>query len=452
MADRVSAQGSAAETIERFQGVGLSSASQADAAALRTVPGPLPPMSGVTAPRRAAADEPVTLELALDEPMGARGSVMFWLRLDRTQRAGLDAPSEARVVLEAPDAFAVSTNMRPAAFGLWWLWDDVAGALNMRTLLPGLPGPGWYHVAYAWDAEAGLFDAYLNGTPMRLPGTAGEPWDMPRVERMVVHLEHYAIAGLKVGDRMLDAEAIGREVTQLYAGSVDRLLGARPLGAVDLDARKGELLYANALAAPTDVSDWVMEGPGVLRFEGGWMRMASERPDGPEGHFVHWCPEVFGESYIAEWEVQPISEHGLCIVFFSAQGRDGRDLFDPSLAPREGVFARYHSGDIDSYHISYYANTPSNPGRISANMRKNSGFYLVTNGPPGIAPGSRAVHRVQLIKDASRIQLAVDGELTIDFVDDGETFGPVHGGGRIGLRQMQWMEAQYRNFRVHAVR
>jgi hypothetical protein len=77
-------------------------------------------------------------------------------------------------------------------------------------------------------------------------------------------------------------------------------------------------------------------------------------------------------------------------------------------------------------------------------MRRNAGFHLVANGPPGIAPGSQEVQGVRLIKDDAHVQLLVDGRVIIDFTDDGRQYGPVLGAGRIGFRQMQWTTAGYR--------
>jgi hypothetical protein len=166
---------------------------------------------------------------------------------------------------------------------------------------------------------------------------------------------------------------------------------------------------------------------------------------------VHWCPEEFPERFWAEWEFELLSEQGLCIVFFAARGQGGRDVFDPTLAPRNGIFRQYHSGDIDCYHVSYFANTPGSARRV-ANLRKNAGFYLVANGPVGVAAARAGeVHRAVLVKDGARIRLAVDGRTIIDHTDDGVRAGPVWAGGKIGLRQMQWTVGRYRNFRVFAL-
>jgi len=53
--------------------------------------------------------------------------------------------------------------------------------------------------------------------------------------------------------------------------------------------KKGELLYQNSLTSKTDITDWTMEGPGVIEFKEGWMEMYS--PD-EKFHHVFWCPKL----------------------------------------------------------------------------------------------------------------------------------------------------------------
>ena len=100
---------------------------------------------------------------------------------------------------------------------------------------------------------------------------------------------------------------------------------------------------------------------------------------------------------------------------------------------------------------SYFANAPNAPGRITSNMRKNSGFHVVANGPPGIAPGQQGAHEVRLIKDGARVHMQVDGRVVVDFLDDGKRYGAVLGAGKIGFRQMSPTVARYRRFRVQAL-
>jgi hypothetical protein len=122
-------------------------------------------------------------------------------------------------------------------------------------------------------------------------------------------------------------------------------------------------------------------------------------------------------------------------------GADGRDLFDPSLARRDGDFRQYIRGDIRCYHFSYYAGR-----RGSANMRKNPGFYMIGMGPDligsrlGAAESGRERQRkpfgVVVVRRGPTIECAVDGKRFLRFVDDGKTYGPAHGSGYFGLRQM----------------
>jgi acetyl esterase len=209
---------------------------------------------------------------------------------------------------------------------------------------------------------------------------------------------------------------------------------------------KGKLLYRNAMSAADLVVDWQMEGPGDLEFQDGWMHMQSP---GEAGHHVFWCPADFPASFIAEWEAQHMnSEWGLCIVFFAAMGAKGESIFDPELPPRDGTFRQYIRGAINSYHISYYANTPDDPNRARANLRKNNMFALLQSGQEGIPTRSDTGHRIRLVKQDGHIRLYVDDRKVIDHRDDGVSHGPVYGPGKIGFRQMQWTHFRYRDFRV----
>ena len=85
-------------------------------------------------------------------------------------------------------------------------------------------------------------------------------------------------------------------------------------------------------------------------------------------------------------------------------------------------------------------------------LRKNNSFALLQTGPDGIPKNSVAVHRVKLVKNENKILFYLDDRKVIDWQDDGVTFGPVYGAGKIGFRQMQWSHFRYRNFKVWAIR
>ena len=207
-----------------------------------------------------------------------------------------------------------------------------------------------------------------------------------------------------------------------------------------------QILYENALNRPQHVRDWVMEGQGTVRFENGWMEMYSPHE---AGDHVFWCPKTFPDRFIAEWEAQNMDpKAGLCIVFFAAAGENGIDIFDRSLPKRDGSFEQYINGKINSYHISYYANTPRKPARPYANLRKNTGFNLVSQGHAGIPAQSSAIHQLRLVKNGPDIEFYVDGRSIIRWTDDGRTHGPVLRDGKVGFRQMRWTGFRYRKFRV----
>jgi len=215
------------------------------------------------------------------------------------------------------------------------------------------------------------------------------------------------------------------------------------------EIQKGPLIYENSLGSAAALGDWVMEGPGKVEFQNGWMEMFAPEE---KYHHVFWCPVDFPGSFIAEWEAQNLKiEAGLCIVFFSAKGKNGEDIFDPSFPRRDGTFRQYTKSEkLNTYHISYYANGEDKPGREISHLRKNSGFHLVQQKEPGIPIASKEVHQLKLIKDGSRIIMYVDNRKIIDWTDENE-HGPVLQEGKIGFRQMQWTHFRYKNFKVWAL-
>ncbi|WP_439481265.1 DUF1961 family protein [Cyclobacterium plantarum] len=210
--------------------------------------------------------------------------------------------------------------------------------------------------------------------------------------------------------------------------------------------QKGELIYQNNMDSEGAVNEWIMEGPGQVRFKDGWMEMYSPEE---KFHHVFWCPVDFPGSFIAEWEAQNLNiEVGLCIIFFSAKGNNGAGIFDTSFPKRDGTFTQYTKSEhISAYHISYYANGMDNPGREISHLRKNSGFHLVQQMEPGIPISSEKVHKLKLVKNDSRILMYIDNRKIIDWVDE-KDLGPVLQEGKIGFRQMKWTHFRYKNFKV----
>ncbi len=227
-----------------------------------------------------------------------------------------------------------------------------------------------------------------------------------------------------------------------------------------VDYKDGEVLYENPLASAADLAGWRMEGDGVVSFPQGRLRQESLRPpeDGQAANIVHWCPEEFPDRVAVEWEFWPLYEPGLAILFFAARGRRGEDLFDPGLAPRSGPYEQYHHGDIDALHVSYFRRRqPDEMVLHTCNLRKSHGFHLVAQGADPIPPVrfARGPYRIRVVKAGARVQFVVGrGETLLpifDWEDDGVSYGPVLGGGKIGFRQMAPLIAEYANLTVRRV-
>ncbi|GAG00387.1 unnamed protein product, partial [marine sediment metagenome] len=243
-----------------------------------------------------------------------------------------------------------------------------------------------------------------------------------------------------------DPNAYGRIPEIMQQQDHERKMGVHSLAANETptDVAKGELLYRCAFDTPQSVADWTMEGVGELAFsDDGRMTMWS--PD-EEYHHVFWAPVTLPDRFVAEWEYQNLKpEAGLCIVFFAATGKDGQDIFSPDLVKRDATFSQYTNGDIRCYHISYMANNPGHElDRDTSNLRKNPSKHLVATGPIAVRASDTEVHRLQLVKDGRHIRMSIDGRPVIDWVDDGR-FGSALTSGRLGLRQMKWTRARYRN-------
>lgn len=218
-----------------------------------------------------------------------------------------------------------------------------------------------------------------------------------------------------------------------------------------------DTIYENPLADEGDVAGFVMEGTAAVSFPRGRLRLENGLPvDGERSpHFLFWCPEVFPDDICLSWDFRPLREPGLAMMFFAAEGRDGKDLFDPSLAPRDGTYAHYHSGDIDALHASYLRRSaPEERAFRTCNLRKSRGFHLVCQGADPLPPvlDTDGDYRVRVVKAGAHVAFYVRDICAYHWVDPGDAFGPVRQGGRIGFRQMAPLMAEYANLRVDRIR
>lgn len=208
-------------------------------------------------------------------------------------------------------------------------------------------------------------------------------------------------------------------------------------------------IYHNPLASDGDVAPFWMEGGGKVSFPSGRMRL--ESADGT--NFVYWCPDEFPADIAVEWSFRPLREPGLCILFAAARGRGGEDLFHPRLKPRTGDYPEYHHGDINALHVSYFRRRWEEERRFhTCNLRKSHGFQLVAQGADPIPDAEDAdkMYRLLFVKQGASVTFAIDSLRIFEWADDGRTYGPVLGGGKIGFRQMAPMVAEYADLTVYA--
>ncbi|WP_192703489.1 YesU family protein [Paenibacillus sp. OAS669] len=217
------------------------------------------------------------------------------------------------------------------------------------------------------------------------------------------------------------------------------------------------MIYYNPLAAEKDVSGFRLEGEASASFPNGAMRMENklDPEEGQASNFVFWCPETFPADIAVAWDFRPIREPGLCMLFFAAAGRQGEDLFAPHLAKRTGPYEHYHNGDINALHVSYFRRRyPEERAFHTCNLRKSHGAHLVCQGADPIpdVEDAQGVYRMELIKQGADIAFSVNGLTVLRWTDDGCTYGPRLGGGKIGFRQMAPLVGEYANLTVYALK
>jgi hypothetical protein len=220
---------------------------------------------------------------------------------------------------------------------------------------------------------------------------------------------------------------------------------------------RGEQLYENPLACEGDIKDFRFEGEAAATFPRGCMRMESigerDAEKGLHGHFNMWCPRDFPDNIAVTWNFRPLTDKGLAMAWVSVKGRGGEDLFDPSLAPRDGGYGQYHSGDINALHVSYNRRNPREVGFRTCNLRKSHGAHLVCQGADPLGNAEHAVEpvAVELIKAGPHLRFAMNDLVLFHWIDDGKSTGPILADGKIGFRQMFGLIAEYSNLQVHAV-
>lgn len=377
-----------------------------------------------------------------------RGTVSFWIRLDRRIQVCDKGERVAVRLLHCED---LTIHLRENDNGVSV---NIEGGNEVRRPrvrglasfdLTHLRADQWYHLAVRHDAPKGQWRLILNGILQPEPWFFG-PFKFGDLTRRI---EVNGLMKPKAGKARPARITVGPITWRAGAAKPEDVLAElkaikgwaippnRGEGVLekpepfDGEALGGEVIFTESFDKPLDMKQWVLEGPAELKVKAGRLEIHNDQ------HCVLWLKKKLPRDFVAAWDVQPGQVDGLTIVFLAAMGAgpEGRDLFDPALAKRDGDFRQYTRGDIRCYHFSYYAGR-----RGSANMRKNPGFYMVGMGPELIgsrmAAGAKGPFRVVVVRRGGRIECAVDNKRFLAFDDDGKTYGPAHGAGYFGLRQM----------------
>ena len=220
---------------------------------------------------------------------------------------------------------------------------------------------------------------------------------------------------------------------------------------------RGNLIYENALSCAGDLREFTLEGKALASFPHGRLQLenAESAQLGQKANYVLWCKKAFPADMLLEIDFRPLREPGLAMLFFSAAGRGGQELFDPSLAPRTGEYVQYHHGDINAFHLSFFRRKEKDERSFhTCNLRKSYGFYLAAQGADPIPDAADAdgFYTLSLLKDGPSVRFAVNGLEVLRFEDDGAAYGPRLGAGRIGLRQLAPMIGEYADMKVFRTR
>src|SRR5438105_1138404 len=108
----------------------------------------------------------------------------------------------------------------------------------------------------------------------------------------------------------------------------------------------------------------------------------------------------------------------------------------------------YHHREINALHVSYFRRSARSERAFQVcNLRKSHGFHLVCQGADPLPSVADALgpYRVRLVKCRAEVAFFINELPIFHWTDDGQSYGPLLGGGKIGFRQMAPLIAEYAN-------
>lgn len=173
---------------------------------------------------------------------------------------------------------------------------------------------------------------------------------------------------------------------------------------------------------------WLVEGTGSADYENGRLQLREE-PDGVG--VVAWLRDDQPSDMNVSFDLAFSNNRCIGVIFFAATGPDGGDLFDST--PRTGDYEEYIRGEVNGYSLSLHRYWPDGRNNPGSNLRRNSGFHLLSQRMPDPVLEAGRTYKISINKRGPRISVRVDGDVIHDVTDDG-VLGKAWERGKIGFR------------------
>jgi len=386
-----------------------------------------------------------------------QGTISFILETDKTYKNGLPEENYAQTLIDLPGLATCVLDRSQSGVFVVMQWQEESEHIGFYLLFTELPKSDKYHFLFTWDSKKGLADGYFNGIPFRTEWQGFyKPWMVKgSASEVVISEGQNKISDVVVLNQYSKKRLALKYTPKNLKGQNEFLIVQTELPKpIDLKSRKGKLLYSIDMDKEEDVKDWIFEGPGQYEFQDNSMILSSKIPNPPDfstGHYNFWCPHVFPDKIIIEWEIKPMVDVGACHIYFASKGKLDEDIFSPGLPERDGHFAQYINGEINNYYIIYFSNIQSmrTTNMATTWLTKSSKQSLLALGKIGLESGKHKFHKARLIKDGSYIQFQINGKVILDYRDSDENrYAPALKDGHISFRQMAATIAAYKNFNV----
>lgn len=177
--------------------------------------------------------------------LNGKGSLGFWFFISEAYHNGLTPKGSPVTLLEVSDIFCITLEAHSSMVTLEFVW-NIPGVDRLALNVPHLPGPAWYYLAYCWDQERGLFDGYLNGIPLRVPGTKVQSWTFQK--QSVEFQRGDNVQDLEISTDIWTDEIIRDRTKRRSHIDVSSLIGFNTKTFMkDVETLKGTLLYLSLI-------------------------------------------------------------------------------------------------------------------------------------------------------------------------------------------------------------